>query len=144
MVGFASLVISAICGFTWLTVLIPVLRHKGDFVAADGDAKMLLVVVGSGIAVLFALLSLGLERPVVPATASLFVLAATENLVFPVLPFWTLALLGAWSAWAAVAYVAALTAAVGLVVRRLITGRVAPRAPLQFSRCPLIATLRRP
>jgi hypothetical protein len=65
LVGLASLVVSTICGSAWLTVLIPLLLGKGDVALnGDSDTKMLMIVVGSGIALLLAVLSFGLERPV--------------------------------------------------------------------------------
>ena len=69
------------------------------------------------------------------------VLAVTENLVFPVMPFWTIMLLSAWSGWAALAYLTGIGAAVLLILRRAIAGKIVFPPPLQFRRCPLLARL---
>jgi hypothetical protein len=145
LAGSTSLAISTISGVTWLTVVIPILLRGGNIAPpGSSDTRGLIVVIGSGIAMLFALLSFGLERRIGPAAGSLCVLAVTENVLLPVMPFWTVMVLGHWSAWAAVAYAGALIAALALIVQRLTTGRVMPPTPFQFSRCPLVGALRKP
>ena len=141
-VGFASLIISLLCGSLYLvTVLIPVLLRRDNLLAtvAAADFWIITLVLGSGLALLLALLSFGMERRIGPAVASICVLALTENLVFPGMPFWTVMLLGAWSAWAVVAYIAGFVAALVLIARRAITGDVVLAAPLRLGRCPLFS-----
>jgi hypothetical protein len=144
-IGWSSLILGSISGVTYFTsVLLPLLLRGTNFPETAGrDTRILVIVVGSGFAFLMALLSLGLERHVGPAVIALCVLAATEYFVFPVIPFWMIMLLGAWSGWAALAYITGFIAAGVVIVRRVITGEAVIRTPLQFSRCPLVGALRK-
>jgi hypothetical protein len=138
------LVGSAICGVLYLAkVFVPLfVWNKTPVSSNDGSWWFWVMVPGSGIALLLALLSFGLERRIASAVISLCVLAVTENVVFAAMPFWTLMLLGGWSAWAALAYIVAFVAAIVLIVRRVITGQAVFSFSLQFSRCPLFAAMK--
>ena len=142
-VGIISLILSCFCGITYLaTLFVPQFFPTSEFSPASENSTILFIIVtGSGVAFLLALLSFGLERPMWPGATALIVVVVTEFPVILVMPFWVLMLLGGWSGWAVAAYLAAVLVALVLIVRRALTGRVVIETPAQFGRCPLIGAL---
>jgi len=118
--GFISLLSACVAGgFYAAVVLLPLLSRGRQTTRLVNDGQGYWIIIGSGLALLVALLSLGMERRMWPAAAALGVLLVTENLVFPMMPIWTPMLLAGRSGWLAFLYVLSMVIALGLIVRRM-------------------------
>jgi hypothetical protein len=116
------LALAPVCGALYVkSIEIPVLFSTGEELS---DARAFILVGGSGLTWLLALLSFGAERRIWPAVTAFAILAITQNSLFPMMPIWTLMLLGGWSGWAVLAYIALGLTALVLIVRRVATGRI--------------------
>lgn len=120
--GLASLVLAPVCGAMYVKWIgIPAFSSAGQELS---DSRAFILVGGSSLVWLLALFSFGAERRIWPAVTAFAILAVTQNLIFPMMPIWTLMLLGGWSGWAVLAYIALGIAALVLIVRRVFTGRI--------------------
>src|SRR5258708_2042332 len=121
LAGFAALFIALVCGGLYLfKIFIPAFSLNGDdLVRYNGAVAHETIILGSGLTLMLALISIGAERRVWPGIAAICVLLVTENLVFPIMPVWTLMLLFGQSTWAGATYRAAFVLASALVARPL-------------------------
>jgi hypothetical protein len=121
--GLISLLTACVAGgFYAAVVLLPLLSSGRQWTHLADDDQIFWIIIGSGAAMLVALLSLGMERRIWRAVAALSVLLVTENLVFPMMPIWTPMLLAGRSGWMAFLYVLSMVIALGLIARRMIAG----------------------
>lgn len=131
--GCLAMAASLISGSTCLaTVLVPSILLTGEQLAArsnDGPSFWI-TVLGSGIVWPLVLLSVALEKKAWPAVVAIIFLFASENMLFPIMPFWTVMLLGGLSGWAVFLYVTAMLIALVLLVRRAIRGSALAHAKM--------------
>ena len=120
--GLGSLALAPVCG----TIYLKLIEFPALFSTATelSYANAWILVGGSGLAWLLALFSFGAERRIWPGVTAFAILAVAQNLLFPMMPIWTLMLLGGWSGWAVLAYIALGITALVLIVRRICTGRI--------------------
>ncbi len=131
--GCLAMAAALISGSTCLaTVLLPTILLSGEQLAArtnDGPSFWI-TVIGSGVVFPLTLLSVAVEKRAWPAVAAIIFLFASENVLFPVMPFWTVMLLGGLSGWAVFLYLTAMIIALVLLVRRAILGNGAAHVRL--------------
>jgi len=120
--GLASVALALVSGAMYVNSIgIPALFSTGEQLS---DSRAFILIGGSGLAWLVALFSFGAERRIWPAVTAFAILAVTQNFMFPMMPIWTLMLLGGWSGWAVLAYIGLGITTLVLIVRRISTGRI--------------------
>ena len=123
--GCLTLLTALVSGSTCVAiVLLPSILLSGDQLAArtsDGPTFWI-TVIGSGLVFPLTLLSLAVEKRSWPGVAAIIFLFLSESILFPVMPFWTVMLLGGLSGWAALFYVAATVLSLVLLARRAVKG----------------------
>ncbi len=118
-IGLVALAIGILgCGAYVAGVALPIARGTiaGILDSSAHNAEVMIAIVASGVAVLLSILSLALERAPLPSLLCLFLLVAIENVLFPMMPIWTL-MVAPWEL--GLLYALAFLAALVLVIIRL-------------------------
>ncbi len=116
-IGLVGLVLSIVSAAAFLRMVVPQLLSSRLLDTPDRIAVW--AMAGSGIATLMCVLSLAIEPATLPACVGLAVMLAAENLLFPMVLFWTPMLLGNWSWLLAVGWVLGFLVALTLATFRV-------------------------
>jgi len=118
-IGLMALLLSIVGSSTYIAgVALPI--ANGTIVATldsrTHNTEVMTTIFVSGTAVLLSVISLAWERAPLPSLVSLCLLLAVENVLFPMMPIWTL-MLAPWEL--GLLYVLALVTALVLLAIRL-------------------------
>lgn len=115
-IGLLALVLGIVSAAGFVRLVIP--QVLSSRLLENSDRLVLWAIVGSGVAILLSLVSLAIEPATVPAALALLILIVAENLLFPMVLFWTPMLLGNWSWLLPIGWVLAFLAAFSLALFR--------------------------
>ncbi len=116
-IGLVALVLSIVSAGAFLRMVVRQLFSSR--LLETPDRVSYFAIVGSGFALLACILSLAIEAAKLPALVGLLILMVGENLMFPMVVFWTPMLLGNWSWLLGIGWGLGLLIALGLLVFRV-------------------------